>query len=97
MIIIPHLKHGFGNERLFLPSFCVPFRAPVSASARRNMTHLLRKLNTLQNINTKQMAIERKKHKKYMLLDIIDRVLSIFTSLVVFSGAQSKQMTSEDI
>ena len=38
-----------------------------------------------------------KKHKKYMLLDIIDRVLSIFTSLVVFSGAQSKQMTSEDI
>lgn len=43
------------------------------------------------------MAIERKKHKKYMLFDIIDRVLSIFTSLVVFSGAQSKQMTSEDI
>ena len=56
-----------------------------------------RKDDVRNDLNTKQRAIEPKRHENYILLDIIDRGLSIFTSLAVFCGAQRKQMTSEDI
>ena len=54
---------GLAMNVYFYPHSVI-IRAPVTASTRLNMTHLLKKLNTLQKLNTRQMAIEPKNVKK---------------------------------